>query len=111
MSLSIMVALILTPALCATLLKPIESGEHQHAGGLLGRFFTWFNASFEATRDAYHRNLAKILNRTRLVMVVYALVVIVMAGLFYRLPTGFLPDEDQGFIINEVQAMWTTQGR
>jgi len=100
MSLSIMVALILTPALCATLLKPIESGEHQHAGGLLGRFFTWFNASFEATRDAYHRNLAKILNRTRLVMVVYALVVIVMAGLFYRLPTGFLPDEDQGFIIN-----------
>ena len=100
MSLSIMVALILTPALCATLLKPIESGEHQHAGGLLGRFFTWFNASFDATRDAYHRNLSKVLNRSRLTMAVYGLIVIVMAGLFYRLPTGFLPDEDQGFIIN-----------
>jgi multidrug efflux pump len=100
MSLSIMCALILTPALCATLLKPIEGGHHQHAGGLLGRFFTWFNASFDATRDAYHRNLGSVLSRPKTVMAFYALIVLVMAGLFYRLPTGFLPDEDQGFIIN-----------
>ena len=56
MMLSIMCALVLTPALCATLLKPIEGGHHQHGSGLLGRFFTWFNTSFDATRDWYHRN-------------------------------------------------------
>jgi multidrug efflux pump len=100
MALSIMCALILTPALCATLLKPVVGGHHQHAGGVLGRFFTWFNASFDATRDAYHRNLGSFLNHSRIVMVLYAVIVLVMAGLFYRLPTGFLPDEDQGFIIN-----------
>ena len=51
MVLSIMVALVLTPALCATLLKPIEHGRHAHAGGPLGRFFDWFNRSFEKIRD------------------------------------------------------------
>ena len=100
MTLSIMVALVLTPALCATLLKPIEGGHHQHGSGLLGRFFTWFNASFEATRDWYHRSLEGVLNRTRIMVVAYALIVAGMAGLFLYLPTGFLPDEDQGFIIN-----------
>ena len=72
MLLSIMCALVLTPALCATLLKPIEGGHHQHAGGLLGRFFGWFNVSFESTRDWYHRNLGKVLSRTKTVMVAYA---------------------------------------
>ncbi len=100
MLLSIMCALVLTPALCATLLKPIEGGQHQHAGGLLGRFFAWFNASFEATRDSYHRNLDRVLNRPTLVMLAYGAIVLVMAGLYLRLPTGFLPDEDQGFVIN-----------
>jgi multidrug efflux pump len=100
MTLSIMVALVLTPALCATLLKPIEAGHQQHGSGLLGRFFRWFNASFEATRDWYHRSLEGVLNRTRTMIVAYALIVAGMAGLFLYLPTGFLPDEDQGFIIN-----------
>ncbi len=100
MLLSIMCALILTPALCATLLKPIEGGHVHHGDGLLGRFFGWFNASFEATRDAYHRNLERVLSRTRTTMAVYAVIVAAMAGLFVYLPTGFLPDEDQGFIIN-----------
>ncbi|MES2255088.1 MAG: efflux RND transporter permease subunit [Pseudomonadota bacterium] len=100
MTLSIMVALILTPALCATLLKPIEAGHHQHAGGILGRFFSWFNASFEATRNTYHRNLERVLNRPKATMSIYAVIVAAMAGLFVYLPTGFLPDEDQGFIIN-----------
>jgi multidrug efflux pump len=100
MILSIMVALVLTPALCATLLKPIEGGHHQHGNGLLGRFFAWFNHSFDATRDIYHRTLERVLNRTRSVMVVYAVIVAAMAGLFLYLPTGFLPDEDQGFVIN-----------
>ncbi len=100
MVLSIMVALVLTPALCATLLKPIEGGHHQHGSGPLGRFFTWFNNSFDATRNIYHRTLERVLNRSKSVMVVYALIVAAMAGLFVYLPTGFLPDEDQGFIIN-----------
>ncbi|MEO8896009.1 MAG: efflux RND transporter permease subunit, partial [Rhizomicrobium sp.] len=91
----------LTPALCATLLKPITSGaEHRHGSGLLGRFFTWFNNSFEATRTLYYRNLERFLNHTKTTMAVYALIVAGMAGLFVYLPTGLLPDEDQGFIIN-----------
>jgi multidrug efflux pump len=100
MSLSIMCALVLTPALCATLLKPIERGQHAHAGGLLGRFFDWFNASFEKTRNSYHRNLGNVLGHTRLMMTVYAVIVAVLAVLLYRMPTGFLPDEDQGFDVN-----------
>ena len=100
MLLSIMCALVLTPALCATLLKPIEGGQHAHAGGLLGRFFTWFNVSFDETRDWYHRNLQRVLNRTKTVMIVYAAVLVVLGWLFVYLPTGFLPDEDQGVLIN-----------
>jgi multidrug efflux pump len=100
MSLSIMCALILTPALCATLLKPIERGHHAHAGGPLGRFFDWFNASFEKTRDAYRRGLAGVLDRPKTMMVAYVAIVAVLAVLFYRLPTGFLPDEDQGYDVN-----------
>src|ERR1019366_8770840 len=100
MLLSIMCALVLTPALCATLLKPIEGGHHQHGGGLLGRFFGWFNVSFETTRDWYHRNLGNVLSRTKTVIVVYAVIVVALGILFFRLPTGFLPDEDQGFIVN-----------
>ena len=100
MSLSIMCALILTPALCATLLKPIERGHHAHAGGPLGRFFDWFNASFEKTRDAYRRGLAGVLDRPKTMMVAYVAIVAVLAVLFYRLPTGFLPDEDQGYLFN-----------
>jgi multidrug efflux pump len=100
MTLSIMCALVLTPALCATLLKPIEGGHHQHAGGLLGRFFDWFNASFEATRDWYRHALEKILNRTKTVMLAYVVILVALGGLFAYLPTGFLPDEDQGVLIN-----------
>ena len=100
MLLSIMCALILTPALCATLLQPIEGGHHQHAGGLLGRFFDWFNDSFEATREWYRRSLEKVLDRTKTVMLAYLAIVAVMGALFVYLPTGFLPDEDQGVLVN-----------
>ena len=94
MVLSIMVALVLTPALCATLLKPIESGHDAH-----GRFFTWFNDTFERTRDSYHRVLASVLSRAGLTMLAYAGICAVLALLFIRLPTGFLPDEDQGYFM------------
>ena len=100
MSLSIMCALILTPALCATLLKPIEGGHHQHGSGYLGRFFGWFNVSFDKTRDWYRGNLEKVLDRTKSVMLLYVVIVAAMAALFVYLPTGFLPDEDQGFVVN-----------
>ena len=101
MSLSILCALILTPALCATLLKPYEE-EHAHAGGLLGRFFDWFNDNFERARAGYRRQLEKTLNRVGLVMLVYLVIVAALAFLFWRLPTGFLPEEDQGFVITQI---------
>jgi multidrug efflux pump len=99
MSLSIFVALILTPSLCATLLKPAEAGGHPRHRGLAGRFFNWFNRSFDQTREWYRRNLESFLNRNRIVMAVYAVILIGVGVMFYRLPTGFLPDEDQGFIM------------
>src|SRR6185312_918817 len=64
MVLSIICALALTPALCATLLKPIEGGQHRHAGGLLGRFFHWFNVSFDDTRTWYRSRLEGFLKHT-----------------------------------------------
>ena len=96
MTLSILVALILTPSLCATLLNPIEGEGHvKH-----GRFFTWFNRNFDAFRDWYHNATAWFLRRTWSTMAAFAGIVAVLAVLFIRLPTGFLPDEDQGFIFN-----------
>ena len=99
MSLSIMCALVLTPALCATLLRPIEGGRHRHGDGFLGRFFHWFNNSFEDTRTWYRRNLRQVLSRTKTVMVLYCVLVLILAFLIYRLPSGFLPDEDQGVVV------------
>ena len=103
MLLSILCALVLTPALCATLLKPIAGGHHQHSG-LLGRFFRWFNTSFEDARIWYRHNLVRFLNHTKTVMLFYGVVVIALAFLLYRLPTGFLPDEDQGVVISLINA-------
>ena len=92
MSLSIMCALVLTPALCATLLKPFSEGDALH-----GRFFTWFNNGFNWIREAYGRRLESVLSHSGITMLVYAAVVGAMVLLFLRLPTGFLPDEDQGY--------------
>ncbi len=104
MLLSIICALALTPALCATLLKPIEGGRHQQGHGPLGAFFRWFNTSFDDTRTWYHARLEGFLNHTRMAMLMYGAVVILLAFLFYRLPTSFLPDEDQGVVINLINA-------
>ena len=102
MLLSIGCALALTPALCATLLQPIQQGQHHR--GLLGRFFRWFNASFEGARAWYRHHLELFLNRTKTAMLIYGVIVLVLVFLFYRLPTGFLPDEDQGVVINLINA-------
>jgi multidrug efflux pump len=100
MLLSIMCALVLTPALCATLLKPIEGGHLHHGSGPMGRFFIWFNNNFEMTREWYRQTLEKVLDRTKTVMLAYVVVLVALGGLFVYLPTGFLPDEDQGVLVN-----------
>jgi multidrug efflux pump len=92
MALSVMVALILTPALCATILRPTTQGARASRGG----FFGWFNRTFEATVQRYHGLLTTVLARPRPMMIVYGVIVAVMALLFVHLPTSFLPEEDQG---------------
>lgn len=96
MALSVLVALIFTPALCATMLK---AGAHQPKGG----FFGWFNRSFERTNNKYQRGVAGMLKRPARSMLVYAAIVMVMAVMFIRLPTSFLPEEDQGIFLTMVQ--------
>jgi multidrug efflux pump len=98
MVLSIMVALILTPALCATLLKPVPKGGHV----VHGRFFTWFNDTFEYGKERYRGALARFLLWVRPAMLIYAGIIVVLALLFIRLPTAFLPEEDQGLIITQI---------
>lgn len=98
MALSVLVALILTPALCATLLKPAAE-EHHAKGG----FFGWFNNVFDKSVDHYSNSVSGILRKTGRYLVVYVLIVAGMTVLFLRLPTSFLPDEDQGVFMTMVQ--------
>jgi multidrug efflux pump len=92
-------ALSLTPALCATLLKPVEAGHHHAKTG----FFGWFNRGFASTAKGYERGVAKILPRAARYLAIY-LAILVVAGLMYtRLPASFLPNEDQGSMLINVQ--------
>jgi multidrug efflux pump len=99
MALSVLVALILTPALCATLLKPVEAGHHEHKTG----FFGWFNRSFNDLSSRYQGSVRGILGKSGRWMAIYAAIIVVMALLFVRLPSAFLPEEDQGIMITLVQ--------
>ncbi len=92
MGLSVAVALILTPALCATILKPVERGHAWESRG----FFGWFNRAFTSGRSAYGGRVRKVLGRSGRTLVVYALLLAALGLLFMRLPSSFLPDEDQG---------------
>jgi HAE1 family hydrophobic/amphiphilic exporter-1 len=102
MALSVFVALTLTPALCATLLKPVAKGGHAAPrAGLLGRvdrFFAAFNRGFDRNAARYEGVVGGIVRRGKRSLVVYLLIAGVMALLFMRLPTSFLPDEDQAFL-------------
>ena len=98
-ALSAFMALSLTPALCATLLKPVEAGHHLEKRG----FFGWFNRRFKSTAKGYEGWVARILKRAGRFMIVYALIGVAVGVLFLRLPTSFLPNEDQGYIIANVQ--------
>ena len=102
MVLSVSVALILTPALCATILKPHDPDKTE-GHGLLARFFRWFNDKFDRGQVKYERGVRGTARNWGRSLIVYALIVVGMAVLFVRLPTGFLPDEDQGIMIALVQ--------
>ena len=103
MILSVLVALILTPALCATILRP-KGHSHIWTGPLgsrFGRFFDWFNGGFDRNVVRYGAAVQKVERRWGRTMLVYALIVVGMGIIFLRLPGGFLPDEDQGIIITQ----------
>jgi multidrug efflux pump len=93
--LSVTVALVLTPALCATILKP-KDPEHVRAER---GFFGWFNRNFARMVDRYEATLGRILKRSLPAMLLYGALLVGLALLFIRLPTGFLPDEDQGSML------------
>ncbi|MFT4046181.1 MAG: efflux RND transporter permease subunit [Solimonas sp.] len=100
MSLSVLVALIFTPALCATILKPVDHDQHQRRGG----FFGGFNRLFDAGNRRYERGVHGFIKRPGRYMLVYVVIVAVMGLLFTRIPTSFLPDEDQGLMFVQVTA-------
>ena len=98
MGLSVLVAMIFTPALCATMLKPIKGGHQEKKG-----FFGWFNRKFDNGTQRYTRGVGGMLRRRGRYMLIFLLIVGGMAVLFSRLPTAFLPDEDQGTMFVQVQ--------
>ncbi len=100
MALSVMVALIFTPALCATMLKAIPKGEH---GTPKRGFFGWFNRNFDRSVRSYERGVGNILQRKAPYLLAYILIVVGMIWLFTRIPTAFLPEEDQGVLFAQVQ--------
>lgn len=96
---SALMALTLTPALCATLLKPMKPGEHMERRG----FFGWFNRAFTRTTDVYTGGVSRILRRTGRFMLIYGVLLVGVGFLFAKLPSSFLPVEDQGFLITNIQ--------
>jgi len=103
MILSVFVAMILTPALCATILKPVEKGHHSGEAGWFKGFFRHFNRVFEMGRSNYEGIVGKSFGKPIRYLLVYGVIVATMAYFFLHLPTSFLPDEDQGFLICQVQ--------
>ena len=96
---SAFMALSLTPALCATLLKPVEKGGHHEKKG----FFGWFNRFFTRTAKGYEGWVSRILRRAGRYLIIYAVLVGVVAFAYMRLPSSFLPQEDQGTVLVNVQ--------
>src|SRR5579864_6669778 len=100
MALSVMVALIFTPSLCATLLKPKVGEAHERERG----FFGWFNRGFTRMTNGYQRGALQVTQHTRRYLLVYLVIVVLMGLLFVRVPRSFLPDEDQGILFVQVAA-------
>ena len=96
---SAFLALSLTPALCATLLKPVEAGHHHEKKG----FFGWFNRGFTRTAKSYESLVARLLRRAGRYLFIYVAIIAVVAVIYTRLPTSFLPGEDQGTMLVNIQ--------
>ncbi|WP_250537852.1 MULTISPECIES: efflux RND transporter permease subunit [unclassified Caballeronia] len=92
MGLSVLTAMVLTPALCATMLKPHPQGHEEKKTGFLG----WFNRTFAKSQAKYHGAVAHVIRRSGRWLIIYLVVVVAVGMLFARLPKAFLPDEDQG---------------
>ena len=97
MVLSVIVAIVLTPALCATMLKPIHA-DHQRKKG----FFGWFNRNFDRASRGYYNQVGRILGRRPRYLLMYLGVVAVLVFTFMRLPSSFLPEEDQGIMLAQI---------
>ena len=98
MLLSVLVALILTPALCASLLRPVKAGGHLYGAGPLGRFFAWFNGMFNRNRERYVDGARAMTGSVNRSLLGFMVVVVLLGIVLTRIPTSFLPDEDQGFL-------------
>ncbi|KAB8066540.1 efflux RND transporter permease subunit [Janthinobacterium violaceinigrum] len=99
MVLSVVVALVFTPALCATLLKPVEKGHHATNKG----FFGWFNRSFDSSSNKYQGLVGAMITHRARSMLLYVLLLAGLVFIFMRLPTSFLPEEDQGILFTQIQ--------
>ncbi|MFC5458925.1 efflux RND transporter permease subunit [Massilia niabensis] len=99
MALSVLVAIVLTPALCATMLKPVTKDHHAPRRG----FFGWFNRKFDRGNISYQRGVQGILQRGKRFMLIFAGLFVVMGVLFLRMPSSFLPAEDQGVLFAMIQ--------
>ena len=104
MLLSVVVALILTPVLCASLLKPIPAGHEpaDNAVFFLKPFFRWFDRVFFRLRDAYVRMVGKSFSRVIRYVLIYVIIVGAVTTLFLKMPTAYLPEEDQGILMVQV---------
>jgi multidrug efflux pump len=99
MMFSALLALTLTPALCATILKPVEKGHHVEKRG----FFGWFNRGFGRTATRYQGFVGRMLTKAGRYMLVYGAILLCVGLLYARLPTSFLPAEDQGYAVTNIQ--------
>jgi len=99
MVLSVVVALVFTPALCATLLKPVEKGHHVSNKG----FFGWFNRSFDSSSNKYQSLVGSMIRHRGRSMLLYVILLAGLVFVFMRLPTSFLPEEDQGILFTQIQ--------
>ena len=98
MALSVLVAVILTPALCASLLKPADHHDDKKA------FFGWFNRIFERSKKGYGKSAGYVSRHSVRFVLIYLALIVAMAGVFTKIPTAFLPDEDQGIMFAQVAA-------
>ena len=96
---SAFLALTFTPALCATILKPIPKGHHVDKKG----FFGWFNRRFDATTHRYQNWVARILHKGGRMMLFFVVLVVLLGWLYLRLPSSFLPEEDQGYVVSNIE--------